>query len=207
MEIGRLIDSDFASWYPQGLPPSLAPADGNVTELGTLAAFDDRGHSDFSRILANSLFTCDNPRLTYHGIDHAQRVTDKGAEALDEIQIYTGVQLPAGFIEAVLLGLSQHDRGHPGATFFADANQDQVPIDINGKTSVEWYSAKLFDRFAAEAGLSRMQRLLGVYAIWSSTYGGACERGQKLGLDRIKPKGIIGESYERENAHPKDERL
>lgn len=197
LPFGAFVDRDFLSWLPQRLPPklerALAPDFVLPVDTPLVRLFGD-GLSEgvFQTRLTDALLRAHNLNLPYHNIQHAQRVLENAGRAIKALELLLG-ELPGEFRQALLLGFVLHDVGHPGATFFKDAPAEAVPSRIDPMTTpVEHYSAIVADEFLSGLGFSPLARLVAVYVVYSSAYGGNTEHGRALGVHRVKPKAIAG---------------
>jgi hypothetical protein len=189
----QYIDLDFGTWYNQGLAPGLAEQfpDGLVLPQ-TLGGFEGQEVENFEEVLTDTLIGAHVPQNAYHNVVHAQRATENASQGYDAIASLKGWHIPAGFLQPILLGTAGHDTGHPGTTFFADAKPDRIPANASVDVAVEWHSARLASETAAENGFSPEQQAVAAYVPASSAYGEGTPQGQRLGLARVKPRGISG---------------
>lgn len=190
----RFVDPNFPEWYDQGLPPQLSESFPNGIVLpSTLDAFEGQELPDFETALTAAMEAAHEPRNAYHNIRHSQRATENASDGYDALTRLTGLVLPAGFLQPILLGTAGHDHGHPGTTFFADAAPDRLPTDANPDMAVEWYSAMLVSRAIAEQGGTPEQQLVAAYIPAASAYGANEDQGKRLNIARaINPVGIAG---------------
>lgn len=185
----QFIDVDFTDWYNQGSPLGSG-VEAALPE--TLHGFEGQEIADFETQLVYTIADAHEPRNPYHGLLHAQRVTENTYEAYEAFQDYHQIKLPDGFLQPVIIGTAAHDHAHPGATFFADADPDRVPAGANVDMAVEWYTAKLTAERLERIGGTAGQQAVAAYIPAASAYGAHVERGQRLGLARVAPRALSG---------------
>lgn len=205
LPLKAFVDPTYPTWLVQGIPTNLRtalerefgsnleriPWDTSVNELFGRGFEAGR----FETYLTDALISTHNPMLAVHGMPHHQRILDNGDEGMRVMQQIVGT-LPPELLQAHLYGLGTHDKGHPGATFFAMAAPGSVPVDDDVDpqlTPVEAYTAKLVDVMMVRVGFSLLARLVANYTIISSAFGaGHPEHGPRLALGNVKPTSIFG---------------
>jgi hypothetical protein len=188
------VDSNFDTWYADALPPQLAEQFPNGLQLPEhIQDFEGQELPNFEASLRDVLVASHEPRNAYHNWTHGARTVENAASGYDALQRKTGLKIPEGFLQPALLGTAAHDCGHPGATFFADADPDRIPTGASVTMPVEAYSARYVSEFIAQQGATPAQQLVAAYKPISSTYGAQEAQGKALGIQKAtNPKGISG---------------
>lgn len=188
------IDVNYGDWYDQGLPPAVAAAYPDGLYLPErLAEFEGQDIPHFEDVLTSIMVRAHEPENPYHTIGHSHRTTETTYEGYDALATLRGIYIPTGFLHPVLGGTAAHDEGHPGTTFFADAEPHRIPEGATEDMAVEWYSAHKISSHFADIGASPEQQAVAAYIPASSAYGAHEPQGQRLGIGRAaNPKGISG---------------
>ncbi len=203
LPLRAFVDAEYLHWLPNFLPPRLLaelrrefgdnferiPWDTSVAELfGT-----GHGNGYFDTHLVDAMVSTHDERLSAHGMTHSQQVTCACDDCLVVMQRRLGT-FPGELYQSAVLGYSLHDRGHPGATFFATAKPGRIPPGATIDMPVEVYTAGLVDDFLRELGkYGLLARLVANYVVISSAFGAINpHHGKRLQLERVQPRALLG---------------
>lgn len=194
LQTSDFIDTNYGDWYNQGLPPAVAEAFSEGLCLPQhLSAFEGQEIPHFEDVLTDVMVRTHEPDNAYHTISHAHRTTENTYQAYDALAVLRGIHVPAGFLHPILIGTAAHDLGHPGTTFFADAEPGRIPDDASPDMAVEWYSAHKISSHLKSIGATPEAQAIAGYVPSASAYGAHEPHGQRLGVGRAaNPKGISG---------------
>jgi hypothetical protein len=209
LPLKAFVDPDYPTWLPNAQPPMLrrqlqARYGRDLSripwDIGVHLLFEDGLDAGrYGTYLTDALVATHNWHALFHGMDHHQVVLERG-EYGGRVLRNLFSKLPGELWQSFLAALSTHDIGHPGATFFAEANIRHWPPQREfglhpPDVPVEVYSAWLTDAMMAYSGFSPLARLVANYIIISSAFGaGNPLHGQRLLLQNVKPKAIFGTS-------------
>lgn len=201
------VDPDYREWLQNAIPPELQQAlqalYGNelqhVPWYEPVSSLFGEGLDIgvYGTYLTDALGATHNQHAPFHGMDHHQTVLERGDYGGRVLQLLFG-RLPGELWQAFLAALATHDIGHPGATFFSEANIRFLPPKREFPlrpydTPVEVYAAWITDSMMEYAGFSPLARLVANYIIISSAFGKDHPVfGSKLQLTNIQPHAIFG---------------